>query len=178
MQAAARNSPAPGARGNLEAERRHLARPDLAQQIGQDGVATRVAEIAQFAMQQTAGQLWKRCQALAQIGLEGPQLRYPGLAPTVARRLRPLCDVSTHCLAVERHHARDGRNADTLAMQLKNHDDLPKSDQRPIARRRKGDIIAYQHRLLAPEAHAVSPPGEFQPAQVGIIRPALTTVVT
>ena len=35
-----------------------------------------------------------------------------------------------------------------------NHDDLPKSDQRPIARRRKGDIIAYQHRLLAPEAHA------------------------
>jgi hypothetical protein len=28
-------------------------------------------------------------------------LRYPRLAWTVGRRLQPLCDVSTHCLAVE-----------------------------------------------------------------------------
>ena len=39
-----------------------------AQQVGQDAVATAVAEIAQFAMQPTPAQLRKRHQPLAQIG--------------------------------------------------------------------------------------------------------------
>jgi hypothetical protein len=65
-----------GARAGLEAdlERRHLDGPDLAQQIGQDCIAAAVAEIAQFTMQPTAGQLWKCRQPLTQIGLERPQL--------------------------------------------------------------------------------------------------------
>jgi hypothetical protein len=61
-------------------------------------------------------------------------------------------------------------------VQFKDHDNFPKSDQRRTPGSRKGDIIAHQHRLLAriltltPSAHL----GNFQPAQVGIIRPALT----
>jgi hypothetical protein len=64
-------------------------------------------------------------------------------------------------------------------VQFKDHDDLPKSDQRRIPQSGKEDIIAYQHRLLArilrlrPSAHL----GNFQPAQVGIIRPAVTVVL-
>src|SRR4051812_30049617 len=72
--------------------------------------------------------------------------------------------------------ARDGRDADTLAMQFKDHDDLPKSDQRPIPRSGQRDIIAQQRRPLA-RVLRLSPSdqlGNFQPAQVGIIRPALT----
>jgi hypothetical protein len=102
----------------LEADlkRRRLAGPDLAQQVGEDGVAAAVAELAQFAMQSAPGQLWKCCQPLAQIGLERVQLRYPRLAWTVGWRLQPLRDVSTHCLAVELHPARYGRDADALSM--------------------------------------------------------------
>src|SRR5271167_3384638 len=166
---------APGRGLEADLERRHLVGPDLAQQVGKDGITAAVAELTQFAVQPAAGQLRKRRQALAQIGLEGLQLRYPRLAWTVRWRLQPLCDVSTHCLAVELHPAGDGRNADTLAMQFKDHDDLPKSDQRRIPQSER-DIIAHQRHLLArilrlrPSAHL----GNFQPAQVGIIRPALT----
>src|SRR5271167_2441744 len=168
---------APGRGLEADLERRHLVGPDLAQQVGKDGITAAVAELTQFAVQPAAGQLRKRRQALAQIGLEGLQLRYPRLAWTVRWRLQPLCDVSTHCLAVELHPAGDGRNADTLAMQFKDHDDLPKSDQRRIPQSER-DIIAHQRHLLArilrlrPSAHL----GNFQPAQVGIIRPALTNL--
>jgi hypothetical protein len=61
-------------------------------------------------------------------------------------------------------------------MQFKDHDDLPQSDQRRIPRNGQRDIIAHQRRPLArllrlkPSNHL----GNFQPAQVGIIRPALT----
>jgi hypothetical protein len=52
-----------GLKADLEG--RHLRGPELAQQIGQDGVTAVVAEIAQFTMQPTAGQLRKRRQPLA-----------------------------------------------------------------------------------------------------------------
>jgi hypothetical protein len=54
-------------------------------------------------------------------------------------------------------------------VQFKDHDDLPKSDQRRIPQSGKEDIIAHQHRLLArdPEAQAVSPPGEFSTGTSG-----------
>jgi hypothetical protein len=66
-----------GLEPDLELRRRRGS--DLAQELGEDGVATGVAEIAQFAMQPTAGQLRKTGNALAQIALEPPQLRPPGL---------------------------------------------------------------------------------------------------
>ncbi len=64
------------ARRGLEADlkRGYLNRPDLAQQVGQDGVTAAIAEIAQFAMQPTPAQLRKPRQSLTQIGLEGLQL--------------------------------------------------------------------------------------------------------
>src|SRR5271165_6392488 len=89
-------------------------------------------------MEATRGQLRKGRQTLAQVGLEPLQLRYPWLTRAVGRRFQTLRDVSTHCLAVEPRPARDGRDADTLAMQFKDHDDLPKSDQRRAPHRRKG----------------------------------------
>ena len=108
--------------------RAHAVVEDLfrhaAQRLERGGVAP-VAKLTQFAVQPAAGQLQKRRQPLAQIGLKRLQLRCPRLAWTVGRRLQPLSNVSTRCLAIEFHPARNGRNANALAMQFKDHDDLP-----------------------------------------------------
>jgi hypothetical protein len=99
-------------------------------------------------MQPPASQLRKRRQVLAQIGLERPQLGYPRLARTLRWRLQALSDVSTHCLAVEDRSARDGRDVDTQAVRLEDHNDLPKSDQRRTPRlfaggmKLCGDVLA------------------------------------
>jgi hypothetical protein len=125
--------------GSLEAnlELRCRSRPDLAQKVGQDRIAARVAELAQLAMQPTTGQLREGAKALAQIVLEPLQLCRPGLARTVGRRFQAPVDVSAHRLAVEPDLAGDRGNRDTLPMQFKDHDNLPKSDQRhaPSAKR-------------------------------------------
>src|SRR6187455_3378188 len=111
--------------------------PDVAQKLGQDRVAAGIAEIAQFAMQPTTGQLRKGGDALAQIALELLQLCRPGLAGTVDRRLQATGDVSAHRLAVEPNAAGNRRNRDTLPMQFKNHNNLPKSDQRRAPLRKR-----------------------------------------
>lgn len=64
-------------------------RADLAQQIRQDRVATRVAKIAQFAMQPPSAQVREGGQALAQIRFERLQLRDPRLARPIRRDSRP-----------------------------------------------------------------------------------------
>ena len=165
---------AAGRRLEADLERRRLDRPDLAQQVGENGVAAGVAEVAQFAMQPTPGQLRKRRQPLAQIARERRELARPRRTRAVSRRLQASLDVLAHRLAVEPHPARDRRDADALAVQFKDHDDLPKSDQRRIPQRERGHHrssapTACQAPTLRPSAHL----GNFQPAQLGIIRPAL-----
>src|SRR6187397_3037806 len=100
--------------GSLEAnlELRCRSRPDLAQKVGQDRIAARVAELAQLAMQPTTGQLREGAKALAQIVLEPLQLCRPGLARTVGRRFQAPVDVSAHRLAVEPDLAGDRGNRD------------------------------------------------------------------
>jgi len=148
-------------------ERRRLNRPDLAQQVGQDRVTTGVAEITQFAMQPTAGQLRKRCQALAQMGsnsvaaLAGVGGDRTSAAPGLVR----CSDALSYGRAPP---ARDGRYADTLAMQFKDHDDLPKPDQRrPLqVEKATSSLIGVEKgpRLrLTPSA----PPGEFSTGTFG-----------
>src|SRR5271166_1473513 len=129
-------------------------------------------------MEATRGQLRKGCQTLAQVGLEPLQLRYPWLTRAVGRRFQTLRDVSTHCLAVEPRPAGDGRDADALAMQFKDHDDLPKSDQRHAPTVEKGTSLLISADCfpgscqLTPSAQL----GNFQPALLGNIQPALTIV--
>ena len=52
-------------------------------------------------------------------------------------------------VVVETDPARDGRDADALPVQFKDHDDLPQSDQRRIPPQQKRDIIAHECRPLA-----------------------------
>src|SRR6201999_2269512 len=81
-------------------------------------------------------------------------------------------DVSTHSLAVEAHSARNGRNADALSVQFKDHDDLPKSNQRRTPQKWKRGIIAYRHRLLARTLSSRSQPtwGIFNRHKWGLFR--------
>src|SRR5689334_6010834 len=136
---------APGWSLEANLELRSRGRPDLAQKVGQDRIAARIAELAQLALQPTTGQLREGAQALAQIMLEPLQLCRPGLARTVCRRLQAPGDVSAHRLAVEPNFAGDRGNRHTLPMQFKDHDNLPQSDQRH-APPQKGAIIAHTGR--------------------------------
>ena len=175
----ARNPPAPDAPGGVSKRTSNAdasTGPDLAQQIGQNGVAAGVAEIATV---RDAGD--GRSIAETPPDARADRARKPaaGISAVGVDR-RPAAPALVRCIDAlscgRGHSARDGRDADALAMQFKDHDDLPKSDQRRIPQSRKGtsslirtDCFARILRLR-PSAHL----GNFQPAQVGIIRPALT----
>ena len=60
----------PGRGLEADLERGRLGGPDIAQEVGENGVAAGVAEIAQLAMQSATGQLRKGGDPLAQIALE------------------------------------------------------------------------------------------------------------
>jgi hypothetical protein len=76
-------------------------------------------------MQPPSGQLWKRRHALAQVAAEWVEQRAPGLARVVDRRLQAALDVLAHGFAVEPGASGNGRHRQALAVQVKDHDDLP-----------------------------------------------------
>jgi hypothetical protein len=104
--------PGRGLEALLEAGRR--GRPDVAQEVGQPGVAARVAEVAQLAVQPPTGQLGESRDALAQVAAERVQQRRPGLARTVDRRLQAALEVFAHGLAVEARPPGDGGHREAL----------------------------------------------------------------
>ena len=120
----------PGRRLEADLEAGRLARADVAQQIREDGVAAGVANLPQLAEQAAAGQLRKRREALTQIALERLQLRDTGPPRAVDRRLKAAGDDLAHGLAVEPTLTGNRRDADTLPMQVKDHDNLSQPDHR------------------------------------------------
>ena len=98
-------------------------------------------------MQPTPAELRKRHRRWREWARR-PEFGCPRFAWTVGRRLQPLCDVATHCLWIERHPARDGRDADALADPSRIVTISP-SRTTSIPQSGKEDIIADQHRLLA-----------------------------
>jgi hypothetical protein len=100
-------------------------RPRRAQDIGEDAVAARVAQIADLAQQALARQLRKRRDALCQIILERLDEPRPRCARTVDRRFQPALEVLAHGLSIEPRLACDGRDRKPLPPQIMDHDDLP-----------------------------------------------------
>ena len=81
-------------------------RTRLAQEVGEQAVAARIAELADLAQQALAGQLGPGGDPLAQIGLVGRKLARPWRTGPVDRRLHPTCEMPAHGLAVEPDLAR------------------------------------------------------------------------
>lgn len=105
--------------------------------------------------QSTAPPVLTLVQPLAQIRLKGTQLRYPRLTRTVVPRLQASRDVSTHCLTVELHPARDGRYAVALAVQFKIMTISPSLPKQKRGHHRASAPGARQD----PDAQSVSPWG-------------------
>jgi len=104
------------------------ARPDAAEEVLYPRVAAPVSELAQLAVQSTGGQLGVGRYPLAQIGLERGELVGPGGSRLIRGWLETLLDVSTHGLSVEPDLPCDGRYAESLSMQIQDHDEFPKPD--------------------------------------------------
>jgi hypothetical protein len=81
-------------------------------------------------MQAPASEFGNRGKPLAQIALEGLQLRHPGRPRTIDRRLEAAGDDLAHGFAVQPSAPCDRRYADALPMQIKDHDNLSQSDHR------------------------------------------------
>jgi hypothetical protein len=86
----------------LEAHR--LDRPDIVQEVGENAVAARVAEVAQFAVQTAPGRL-RAPQAARTDSARTRELARPRRTRAVQRRLQATLDVFLHRLAVEPHLA-------------------------------------------------------------------------
>ena len=119
--------------GGLEAALEGLGprRPGLAQKVGDDAVAARIAELLHLAQQPLARQVRPGRDAGAQVVLvwrDQPRLRR---ARAVGRRLHADLEVPAHGLAVEAELARDGRDAEPLPLQVVDQDDLSQCDHLP-----------------------------------------------
>ena len=150
--------------------------PDRAQELGELAVTTRMPEPAQLAQQTPGRQVGVGRHALAQVGVMGIEQRRPGTARAVVRRLEAGLDVFADGLAVDAGASGDGRHRQALAVQVKDHDNFPKSDhQRRLPRRQASSrrrLPATQDGLLRVRV------GNFQPALLGRIHPAVTTLAT
>src|SRR3954454_3304457 len=85
-------------------------------------------------------------------------------------------EVSAYRLAVEPDPAGNRGNRDTLPMQFKDHDNLPKSDQRRAPPRKGPSSLIGADRLpgSAADGSGSAHLGKIQPAHLGSIQPALT----
>jgi hypothetical protein len=115
-------------------------RPDLTQEILQDGIAAAVPVLADLTQQPAAGQVGKGGQALAQVALEGRDLGRPGFTRAVGRRLEAALDVFAHGLAVDPDPPGDGGDAQALSVQFQDHDNLPKPDHHHSPRTIRGMV--------------------------------------
>ena len=106
--------------------------PQLAQQVGDRGVAALIAALAQFAKQAAPGQGRKRGDPLAQIRREQIDETRPRRPRLVGRRLQAFGDVNAHSLAINSELAGDGGHREALTMQFQDHDEFPEFDHRAL----------------------------------------------
>jgi len=161
---------------HLEACRR--AGPGLAQEVLHRRVAAGVAEVADLAVQPAAGQVGKGCHAPAQKGLERADLGRARLPRSVSGRLQAALDVFAHRLAVEAGAPRDGGHAQTLPMQIQDHDEIPKPDHHRIPPNSRGGWWPTAgQRPTAPGSRTSrrrAKPGNIQPPDLRRMQAALT----
>jgi hypothetical protein len=105
--------------------------PDRAQEIGDGRIAPLVAALAELAQEPPSGQAWERQNALPQVGLERGEPGESGPPRPIGRRRQALLDVLADRLAVNPELTGNGRDAQALSVQIKDHHEFPKSDHRP-----------------------------------------------
>jgi hypothetical protein len=130
-----------GRRLEADFEDRGRRRPQLAERVGDGGVAAPVATLLQLSKEAPAGQARPGFDPLTQVGderVDAPGARRPR---TIDRHLQTAREILAHGLAIDAELKRDGRDGQALPMQIQDHDDFPELDHRPVPSRRKG-----QHR--------------------------------
>ena len=117
-------------------------RTNVAHAVAHDAVAAGKAALLDLPEQTPDGQGGIGRQALAQIRFEAIDEARRRRALLVGRRFQPFGDVGPHGLSVDADLPGDGANRQALAMQIQDHDELPKFDHRvlpPANRRSLGD---------------------------------------
>jgi hypothetical protein len=116
-------------------------RPQLAECIGDGGVAALVPALFELPKETSTGQTGPGPDSLTQVRNERVDAPGARLARAVDRRLQATREVLAHRLAIDVELKGDGRNGKALPLQIQDHDDFPKLDHRPVPSRRRG-----QHR--------------------------------
>jgi hypothetical protein len=116
-------------------------RPQLAEGIGDGGVAALIAALFELPKEAPTGQTGPGPDSLTQVRNEWVDAPRARLARAVDRRLQAPREVLAHRLAIDAELEGDGRNGKALPMQIQDHDDFPKLDHRPVPSRLRG-----QHR--------------------------------
>src|SRR6185312_2939087 len=111
---------------------------ELTHAVPHHAVAAGKAALLDLAEETPGGQGGIGRQAIAQIGFEAIDDTRRRRALLVGRRLQPFGDVGPDGLSVDAGLPGDGADRQALAMQIQDHDELPKFDHRvlPPARRR------------------------------------------
>jgi len=105
---------------------------DAANESLHSGVAAGIAKVPDLAHQPLGAQLGQRLDALPKVILVGRGDALLGRPRLVDRWLQPLLDVFAHRLPVVAGASRDGRQAEALAVKVKNHSKFPKCDHRAL----------------------------------------------
>ena len=103
-------------------------------------------------------------QALAQIRFEAIDEARRRRALLIGRRFQPFGYVGPHGLSVDADLPGDGANRQALAMQIQDHDELPKFDHRvlpPASKRSLGDLARPPTIRACPGWSAVTKTGEI-----------------
>jgi hypothetical protein len=123
-------------------------RTNVAHAVAHDAVAAGKAALLDLPEQTPDGQCGIGRQALAQIRFEAIDEARSQRALLVGRRFQPFGYVGPHGLSVDADLPGDGANRQALAMQIQDHDELPKFDHRvlpPASRRSLGDSAPAGH---------------------------------
>jgi hypothetical protein len=117
---------------------------NIAHAVAHDAVAAGIAALLDLTEQTPRGQGGIGRQALAQIRFEAIDNAGRRRALLVGRRLQPFGNVCPDGLSVAPDLPGDGADGQALAMQIQDHDELPKFDHRvlpPARRRNLGDSV-------------------------------------
>ena len=101
---------------------------DGAQKILQHRIAALVAEGTDVPKQASGAEFREGLETLSQIRFKGTDKGLPGRTWRVGGRFQSLGDVLADGLAIQAGPARDCRHAQSLAGEIKNHDEFPKCD--------------------------------------------------
>ena len=131
-----------GRRLETDLEAGGRSRTHLAQEVLQHRVSAGISQLADLAMQPTAGQFRNRGDALAQVALEWRQLGRSRRPRSINRRLDAACDVFRDGAPVQAGPPGDRRDGHPLLVQLQYHDQLRQPDHPspPPTHRRRGGL--------------------------------------